>query len=66
LLPGTLNNGTITVELVNVSGKKISSATHQAYDGILNIPVSGLSTGTYLLSITGMGRTMSSSFVVTK
>jgi Secretion system C-terminal sorting domain len=66
LLPETLNNGAITVELVNFAGRKIYSATHQAYDGILSIPVSGLSTGTYLMSITGMNTTVSSSFVVTK
>jgi photosystem II stability/assembly factor-like uncharacterized protein len=66
LLPENLNNGAITVGLFTVSGKRIYSAAHQAYNGILNIPLSGLSTGTYLMSITGKNTTLFSSFVVTK
>jgi hypothetical protein len=49
LLPESLNNGPVTVELVNIAGRKIYSATHQACNGNLNIPISGLSTGTYLI-----------------
>jgi ligand-binding sensor domain-containing protein len=66
LLPETVNNGAVTVELVNIAGRRIYSATHQACNGILNIPVLGLSTGTYLMSIRGNNTTMSSRFVVTK
>jgi len=66
LLPQALNNGTITVGLFNIAGRKIYSATHQPNNQTLNIPVSGLSTGTYLMSITGRNITKSSSFVVTK
>ena len=66
LLPETLNDGAITVELVNIAGRKIYSAAHQAYNGILKIPLLGLSAGTYLMSITGSKTTLSSSFVVTK
>ena len=66
ILPETLNNGAITIGLFNVAGRRIYSATHQARNGILNIPVSGLSTGTYLMSITGSNTVLRSSFVVTK
>jgi photosystem II stability/assembly factor-like uncharacterized protein len=66
LLPGTLNSGAITVELVNIAGRMIYSATHQSHNGNLNIPISGLSTGIYLMSIAGRNITKSSSFVVTK
>ena len=66
LLPENLNNGSLTIGLFTIAGKRIYSATHQACNGSLNIPVSGLSTGTYLMSITGRNTTMSSSFVVTK
>ena len=59
-------NVPITIELSNIAGRKIYSATHQACNGNLNIPVSGLSTGTYLMSITGGNIAKSSSFVVTK
>ena len=66
LLPQTLNNGAITVGLFNIAGKRVYSATHQACNGSLNIPVSGLSTGTYLMSIRANNTTLSSPFVVTK
>jgi hypothetical protein len=66
VLPENLNNGAITVGLFTIAGKRIYSATHQAYNGILNIQVSGLSTGTYLMSIRGNNTTLSSPFVVTK
>ena len=66
LLPETLNNGAVTVELVNIAGRKIYSATHQPNNGTLNIAVSGLSTGTYIMSITGRNITRTASFVITK
>jgi hypothetical protein len=66
LLPETLNNGAITFGLFNIAGRRVYSATHQAHNGSLNIPVSGLSTGTYLMSIRGNNTTLSSPFVVTK
>jgi hypothetical protein len=66
LSPETLHNGAVTIELVNVSGKKIYSATHQTNNGTLNIPISRLSTSAYLMSITGRNATMCSPFVVTK
>jgi hypothetical protein len=66
LLPETMNNGAITVGLFTIAGKRIYSAKHQAYNGILNVPVSGLSTGTYLMSIRGNTATLSSPFFVTK
>ena len=66
LLPQTLNNGAITVGLFTIAGKRIYAATYQAHNGILNIPISGLSTGTYLMSIRGNNTTLSSPFVVTK
>lgn len=62
----TSSNELISVELFNVAGRKIYSGTHQAYNGILNIPTLGLSTGTYIMSIKGGNTTLSSSFVVTK
>jgi hypothetical protein len=66
LSPENLNNGAITVGLFTISGKRIYSATHQAYNGTLSLPVSGLSTGAYLMSIRGNTITLSSPFVVTK
>lgn len=66
LLPATLNNGAVTVGLFTIAGRKIYSATHLARNGTLNIPVSGLSIGTYLMSIRGGNITLSSPFVVTK
>jgi hypothetical protein len=66
LLPQTFNNGAISVGLYTIAGKRIYSATHQAHNGTLNIPVLGLSTGTYLMSIKGNNTTLSSPFVVTK
>jgi hypothetical protein len=65
-LPQILTKGILTVELFTIAGKRIYSATHQAYNGTLNIPVSGLSTGTYLMSIRGNTATLSSPFVVAK
>ena len=47
------SDGPVTIGLFTIAGKRIYSATHQAYNGTLNIPVSGLSMGTYLMSITG-------------
>ena len=66
LLPEAFNSGAITVELVNIAGRMIYSATHQSHNGNLNIPISGLSTGVYLMSITSKNTIKSSSFVVTK
>jgi hypothetical protein len=66
LFPENMNNGAITVGLFNVAGKRIYSATHKACNGSLNIPVSGLSTGTYLMSIRGNTTALSSPFLVTK
>jgi hypothetical protein len=56
----------ITVEVFNTVGKRIYSTTHQTHSGILSIPVSGLSQGAYLMSITGGNTTLSSSFVISK
>jgi photosystem II stability/assembly factor-like uncharacterized protein len=64
LLPPS--NGPVTVRLFNVAGRKIYSATHKAHDGMLNIPVSGLSTGRYLMSVTGNNIRLSSSIVLTR
>jgi hypothetical protein len=66
LLPETLHNSPVTVDLFNLAGERIYSATHQTNNGTLNIPISRLSTGTYLMSITGRNITQSSSIVVTK
>ena len=66
LLPENLNNGAIAVELYAVSGKRIYSAAQQVHGGGLNIPLSGLSTGTYVISMRGTTTTLSSPFVVTK
>jgi hypothetical protein len=60
------SDGPVTVGLFTIAGKRIYSATHQACNGPLNIPVAGLSTGTYLMSIRGKNTTLSSPFVVTK
>jgi hypothetical protein len=60
------SDGPVTFGLFNTSGRRIYSATHQAHNGILNIPISGLSTGMYLMSIRGSNTTLSSAFVVTK
>jgi len=61
LLPEA-SGGLLTVELFNVVGKRIYSATHLAQNGILNLPISGLSTGAYLMSISGNH----SEFIITK
>ena len=66
LLPETLNNRAMTVDVVNIAGRSIYSATHQVYNGSLSIPISKLSTGIYLMSIRGNNATLSSPFVVTK
>ena len=60
------SDGPVTVGLFTIAGKRIYSATHQACNGPLNIPVAGLSTGTYLMSIRGNNTILSSPFVVTK
>jgi photosystem II stability/assembly factor-like uncharacterized protein len=61
-----LFDGPVTVGLFTIAGKRIYSARHQPQNGILNIPLAGLSTGTYLMSITGRNGVLRSSFVVTK
>jgi Secretion system C-terminal sorting domain len=61
-----MTSSEVTIELFNVAGKKIYSSSHQTHNGTLNIPLSGLSTGTYLMSITGRNTTLSSSFVLTR
>ncbi|HMD69146.1 MAG TPA: T9SS type A sorting domain-containing protein, partial [Chitinivibrionales bacterium] len=66
LLPTALTNSTITVGLFNVAGKEIYSVKHQTHNGILNIPISGLPAGRYLISITGRNTTLSSSIVLTR
>jgi hypothetical protein len=60
------SDGPVTVGLFSIAGKRIYSATHQASNGNLNIPISGLSTGTYLMSIRGSNTALSSRFLVTK
>jgi hypothetical protein len=65
-LPNTLTNGMLTIGLFTVAGKRIYWAAHRAYKGILNIPVSGISTGMYLMSIEGNNTSLTSSFLVTK
>ncbi len=65
-LPTVLSGRAFTIGIFAIDGKKIYSSHHQAYNGILNIPVSGLPTGTYLMSIRGSNTALSSSFVVTK
>jgi hypothetical protein len=66
LLPQSLTKGIVTVGLFTIAGKKVYSATHQASAGTLNIPVAGLSTDTYLMSIKGGTAALSSPFVVAK
>lgn len=39
---------------------------HQVHNGELNIPIAGLSSGLYLMSITGDAFALSSPFVATK
>lgn len=66
-LPMVSSDGAkITVEVYNIIGKRIYSVAHQINNGILSIPVSGLSPGAYLMSITGGNTALSSSFVITK
>jgi photosystem II stability/assembly factor-like uncharacterized protein len=60
------SDAAITVGLFTIAGKRIYSSTNQARKGILNIPISGLATGTYIMSITGRNVSLSSSIVVTK
>jgi hypothetical protein len=66
LLPQTLTKEILTVGLFTIAGKKIYSATNQANKGTLNIPLASLSTGLYIISISGGNTALSSSFVVTK
>lgn len=66
LLPTTLTNGNISVELYTTAGKRIYWATHNAYNAILRIPISGLSTGTYLISITNGRTSLASSVLLTR
>lgn len=61
-----LSDGPVTIGLFTVAGKRIYFATHQAHDGMVNIPVSGLSTGLCIMSITSRNSSVSSSFVITK
>ena len=56
----------VTVGLFTIAGKRIYSATHEADNGILRIPLSGLSAGAYLMSISGRNGVLRSSFVVAK
>jgi len=60
------SDGPVAIGLFTVAGKRIYSATHQVCNGILNIPISALSTGTYLMSIRCNNTILSSPFVVTK
>ena len=60
------DNTARTVELFTPAGRRIYSAPQIARSGVLNIPVSGLSKGMYLISVTGVSQTLSSSFVLTK
>ncbi|HMD67740.1 MAG TPA: T9SS type A sorting domain-containing protein [Chitinivibrionales bacterium] len=60
------SDGPVTVELFTIAGKRIYSATHEAASGILSIPLSGLSAGAYLMSITGTNGVLRSSFFLTK
>lgn len=66
LLPKTFNDDANTVRLFTIAGKKIYSTTNMAYNDVLNIPISGFSTGTYLISIAGGNTKYISSFVLTK
>lgn len=59
-------SGPITIGLFNTAGRKIYSTSHLANNSILNIPISGILTGTYLLSIKGKNTSFSSSLIVTK
>jgi hypothetical protein len=60
------SNDPLTVALFSIAGKTIYAASQEAHNGALNIPTSRLSTGTYLMSITGGNTMLRSSFVVTK
>jgi hypothetical protein len=66
LSPGVMSIDRLTVELFSLDGKRIYSAVHRVYGGILNIPISGLSTGMYLMSITGGTIALSSPFFVAR
>ncbi len=55
-----------TVEFFTIAGKRIYSATYLVHGGILRIPLSGLSTGTYLVSAKGRNMSKSASFVVAR
>jgi hypothetical protein len=65
-VPQALTKGILNIELFTVAGKRIYSATHQAQNGALNIPLMRFSTGTYLISIKGGNASLSSPFVVTR
>jgi hypothetical protein len=52
IMPDANSHTKLKVRLLNVAGKQIRSVIVKANNGILNIPVDGISTGVYLLEIT--------------
>jgi Secretion system C-terminal sorting domain len=63
-LPSASADGAITVELFNAAGKIIYSTAQKINNSRLNIPVAGLSTGAYLMTITGNNIKLSSPLIV--
>jgi hypothetical protein len=67
ILPFSDDRGALKVGLFTIAGKQIYSATTEAHNGILNVPILGFPAGKYFLSITdGNKRTLNSSFVLTR
>jgi hypothetical protein len=66
ILPYVVPSSQVKVRIFTMAGERIYSATRQTNNGTLNIPIPRLSTGTYLMSITGSKGVLRSFFVVTK
>jgi Secretion system C-terminal sorting domain len=67
ILPGVTTHSQLKIELFNISGKQIYSATTKAQNGVLNIPAKQFPTGKYFISITDeKNRTLNSAFVLTR
>ncbi len=64
LEPQALHKGVLNIELFNVAGKRIYSATWRDQSGKLSIPALGLPTGVYLMSIKDGNTTLSSLLIV--
>jgi hypothetical protein len=54
-LPQSFSGAPLTIQLFNISGRKVGDFYLSPQNGLINIPVSGYSAGVYQLAISGQG-----------